>query len=115
MPGDASERLRTICLALPEATEVLMRRGPTFRVADRIFAWDRPWRGAASVWCKVPPGSQAVLVGADPARFFVPPFVGTKGWIGVRLDDTTDWDEVTALVRRSHRLIAPPRLRTLVP
>jgi predicted DNA-binding protein (MmcQ/YjbR family) len=114
MPDDASQKLRALCLALPEATEVVMRRGPTFRVNDRIFAWDRPWQGAASVWCKVPPGSQGVLVGADPARFFVPPYVGTKGWIGVRLDADADWDEVKTLLRRSYRLVAPRHLAALV-
>jgi hypothetical protein len=51
-----------------------------------------------------------VLVGADPKRFFVPPYVGHKGWIGVRLDDKPDWDEVAELVKRSYRLVAPKRL-----
>jgi len=54
-----------------------------------------------------------VLVNADPARFFVPPYVGPKGWIGMRLDNCPDWAEVVALVRRSYRLIAPKRLAAL--
>jgi len=61
------------------------------------------------VWCKAPPGSQAILTGADPQRFFVPPYVGPKGWIGIRLDSRADWKEVTALIERSYRLIAPKR------
>ncbi len=70
--------------------------------------------GRVSVWCKAPPGSQAVLVGADPGRFFVPPYVGHKGWVGMRLDDAPDWGEVAVLVTRSYRLIAPKRLAALV-
>ena len=69
--------------------------------------------GRVSMWCKAPPGSQAVLVGADPARFFVPPYVGPKGWIGMRLDGGPDWAEVELLVRRSYGLIAPKRLAAL--
>ena len=61
-------------------------------------------------WLKAPPGSQMVLVGADPERFFVPPYVGHKGWIGMRLDNDPDWDEVAVLVGRSYRLVAPKRL-----
>ena len=114
--ADPGERLRRLCLALPEASEVAMRRGPTYRVLDKIFAMDRlhlPGADAKPVpalWCKAPPGSQAVLIGADPGRFFAPPYVGPKGWIGMRLDRRPDWDEVAALVRRSYRLIAPKRL-----
>ena len=107
-------RLRRICLALPEAAEKETFGAPTFRVRDRIFAMlSRGDDGRVSMWCKAPPGSQAVLVGADPARFFVPPYVGPKGWIGMRLDGGPDWAEVELLVRRSYGLIAPKRLATL--
>ena len=64
--------------------------------------------------CKAPVGAQEVLVGADPARFFVPPYVGHKGWIGIRLDHRPDWDEVAVVVRRSYRLIAPKKLAALI-
>jgi predicted DNA-binding protein (MmcQ/YjbR family) len=109
------ERLRAICLALPEASEKEAWGDPTFRVRDKIFAMEKRGDGRSSLWCKAPPGSQAVLVGADPRRFFVPPYVGHKGWIGVRLDDGPDWAEVALLVRRSYRLTAPERLAVLVP
>ena len=69
---------------------------PTFRVRDKIFAMQKRCDGRISLWCKAPPGSQAILVGADAERFFVPPYVGSKGWIGVRLDDKPDSDEVAA-------------------
>jgi predicted DNA-binding protein (MmcQ/YjbR family) len=103
-------RLRAICLALPEAQEEAMRRGPSYRVADKIFAVERPWNDGVGLWCKVPQGMQALIIGADPARFFVPPYFGAKGWIGVGLDETVDWAEVEAFVRRSYRLVAPKRL-----
>ena len=115
MPISAVETLRSICLALPEAAEEPMRRGPSYRVRDKIFALERDHRDGPALWCKVPEGSQAVLVGADPERFFVPPYFGPKGWIGMRLSDAPDWNEAGFLVRRSYRLIAPKRLAALVP
>ena len=88
---------------------------PTFRVGDKIFAMAKDYGdGRIALLCKAPPGGQAVLVGADPERFFVPAYVGPKGWVGVRLDSKPDWNEVTALVRRSYRLIAPKRLGTMI-
>lgn len=105
-----TDRLRAICLALPGAVEKQAWGDPTYRVRDKIFAMEKRGDGRVSVWCKAPPGSQEVLIGADPDRFFVPPYVGVKGWIGIRLDHAPDWDEVAALIRRSYRLIAPKRL-----
>ena len=111
---EAIERLRGLCLALPEAVEKETWGDPTFRVRDKIFAMEKRGDGRVSLWCKAPPGSQMVLVGADPNRFFVPTYVGHKGWVGVRLDNGPDWDEVAAMVRRSYRLTAPKRLAVLV-
>ncbi|GMG80869.1 MmcQ/YjbR family DNA-binding protein [Paralimibaculum aggregatum] len=113
--GAAEARLRALCLALPEATEKTAWGAPTFRVRDRIFAMLKAGDGHPSVWMKAPEGAQEVLVGADPARFFRPPYVGHRGWIGMRLDATpdgaaVDWDEVARLVRRSFALTAPKRL-----
>ena len=107
----ALDRLRAICLALPEAEERETWALPTFRVREKIFAMAPG--GGTEVWCKAPPGSQAVLVGADPARFFAPPYMGPKGWIGIRLTGRPDWMEVAQLVRRSYRLVAPRRLAAL--
>jgi hypothetical protein len=114
MPRQPIYRLRAICLALPEAVEKEAWGDPTFRVRDKIFAMEKRGDGRCSLWCKAPAGSQMVLVGADPERFFVPPYVGHKGWVGVRLDCKPDWDEVAELVKRSYRLIAPKRLAALV-
>jgi predicted DNA-binding protein (MmcQ/YjbR family) len=108
------DRLRAICLALPEAMEKEAWGRPTFRVREKMFALERAADGGSAVWCKVPAGMQEVLVGAGPERFFVPPYLGVKGWVGIRVDRRTDWEEVAAMVRRSYRLIAPKRLATLV-
>ena len=114
MPKQPIDRLRAICLALPEAEEKEAWGDPTFRVRDKIFAMEKRGDGRISVWCKAPPGSQMVLVGADPERFFVPPYVGQKGWVGMRLDTYPDWEEVAKVVTRSYRLIAPKRLAALL-
>lgn len=110
------EELRGICLALPEAVENAANEmaRPTFRVRDKIFAWymdDHHGDGRVGVWCKAGRGVQQMLVAADPARFYVPPYVGPKGWIGIRLDvGEVDWDEVRELVVESYRMTAPKRL-----
>jgi predicted DNA-binding protein (MmcQ/YjbR family) len=106
-------RLRAICLALPEANEELMRRGPSYRVADKIFALERPRENGLALWCKVPEGSREIYLQAGPTRFFIPPYFGPKGWIGVGLDEAVDWREIEGFVRRSYRLVAPKRLAKL--
>ena len=110
---DPLARLRVICLALPEATEKIAWGEPTFRVREKMFAMftdNHHGDGRVALWCKAPPGVQEILVGAAPDRFFVPPYVGHKGWIGVRLDIKVDWAEVTDLVGDSYRMTAPKRL-----
>jgi predicted DNA-binding protein (MmcQ/YjbR family) len=107
-------QLRRICLALPDATEKETWDSPTFRVREKIFAIIQQGDGRLSFWCKAPPGAQDVLVGSDPERVFVPPYVGHRGWIGMRLDVPADWDLVADLVRDSYRLTAPKRLAAQV-
>ena len=107
-------RLRAICLALPEAIEQETWEIPTFRVRAKIFAMYTLDDTRPAFWCKAPPGSQTILVGADPERFFVPPYVGHKGWIGVHLDARPDWREIAGLVARSYRMTAPKRLAATV-
>ena len=103
--------LRAICLALPEATERRTWECETFRIRDKIFTMYVPGRdGRPAFWCKAPPGAQAILIAADPTRFFRPPYVGPKGWIGVWLDCSPDWAEIADLVARSWRMTAPKRL-----
>ncbi len=114
--ADPLSTLRAICLAFPEAAEQGFgghESSPTFRVRDKIFAMftdDHHGDGRVAVWCKAPHGAQEVMVGSDPERFFVPPYVGPKGWIGVRLDRPVDWDQLAGLVEESYRMTAPRRL-----
>jgi predicted DNA-binding protein (MmcQ/YjbR family) len=106
----ALRRLRAICRALPESQELETWGQATFRVRHKIFCMHVGGTHGSGVWCKAPPGSQAILVGADPRRFFVPPYVGHRGWIGMRLDESVDWSEVAKLLERSYRLTAPKKL-----
>ncbi len=107
------ERLRTICLALPGATEKLAWGEPTFRAGKMFAQFDNNHHnsGHVAVWVKGPPGAQDILVGANPKRFFVPPYQGPAGWIGIRLDDEeVDWDEVSAVVEDGYRMVASKKL-----
>jgi len=103
-------RLRAICLDLPGAVEKETWDAPTFRIRDRIFAMVHATNGRPGVWCKAPAGVQTILTEADPQRFFSPPYVGPKGWIGVWLDGPIDWEEMAELIGRSYRMTAPKRL-----
>lgn len=103
------ERLRPICMALPDTTEVIAWGEPTWRVRGKIFAQlDDHHHGAAhvSVWLPAPEGAQAALIDAEPERIFRPPYVGHKGWIAVILDGDCDWSMVEALVAQAYDLIA---------
>ncbi|MEO8611381.1 MAG: MmcQ/YjbR family DNA-binding protein [Chloroflexota bacterium] len=107
--------LRAICLALPEASEGGGVGSPTFRVRDKIFAMQHPVQDRLSMWCKAPSGFQAMIVESDPEHFFVPPYVGKSGWIGIWLDLELDWDHIAGLVDESYRMTAPKRLLKLLP
>jgi predicted DNA-binding protein (MmcQ/YjbR family) len=111
---DLLEQLRTICLGLPEGAETLTWGEPVFRVQNKIFAMFRTDGGPESLWCKAAIGVQEDLITADPKQFFRPPYVGPKGWIGVRLGQNTDWNLVAHLVEQSYRLIAPKKLAKLL-
>lgn len=102
-------RFRTICLALPEATEVEAWGHPTFRVRDKIFASFGEGEGRGSYGVKTTLELQAALVDSDP-RFTVARYVGKHGWISVAMTGKIDWAEVEELVRGSYRMIAPKRL-----
>lgn len=110
MSADAIDRLREICLALPEATERETWGHATFRVREKIFAIAGDDIGNWRVSCKARPGMQAALVEARPDRFYVPAYVGPKGWIGMSLGEGVEWDEVGDLIEESYRMTAPKRL-----
>ena len=108
------ERIRRTCLALPEVIERLSHGAPTFFVrGKRAFVMvltDHHGDGRFAIWCAAPDGLQRMLVEADPERFFVPPYVGHRGWLGVRLDRSLDWDELTGIVEDAFAEIAPRAL-----
>ena len=119
MPPRPLARLRRLCLALPEAHEVEAWGEPTFRVRNKMFATyasaaSHHGGGRPAVWCKAAPANQELMVRGAPDRFFVPPYVGPSGWIGVYLDGAVDWAELAELLRDSFRLVAPKRVAALL-
>lgn len=113
MLPDPLHTLRRLCLALPETTERLSHGEPAWFVqGKRTFVTysDHHHDDRLAFWCAAPPGAQDVLVAADPERFFVPPHVGHRGWLGVRLDVPVDWDLIASLVTDAYRAVAPKRL-----
>jgi hypothetical protein len=107
-------RLCALCLAFPEVVEDPDGVGnPSFKVAGKIFLLhtvNHHGDGRTAFWCKAREGAQLALTSSDPERYFVPPYVGRYGWIGVRLDRPVDWLEVEGLIEDSYRLTAPRRL-----
>jgi predicted DNA-binding protein (MmcQ/YjbR family) len=108
------DRLRKLCLALPGAVEFVSHGEPTFKVKKVFAMYANPkthhGRGRPGVWIKAQAVNQQLLLIAHPQRFFVPPYVGPAGWIGVWLDGPVDWAELDGLLRDGYRLIAPKKL-----
>jgi hypothetical protein len=106
--------MRAICLALPETVERPSHGAPTFFVRGKksfvMFHDDHHGDGRLAIWCAAPPGLQGTLVDEEPARFFVPPYVGHRGWLGVRLDIDPDWEELAGIVEDAYRHVAPKTL-----
>ena len=113
--GKILEPLRALCLALPETSERPSHGAPTFFVRDKrafvMVLTNHHGDGRFAIWCAAAPaGNQELLVQADPERFFRPPYVGHRGWLGVRLNDVVDWDELAGIVEDAFRTVAPKRL-----
>jgi hypothetical protein len=111
---DVEGRVRAICMALPEVTEKPSHGSPAFFVKKQfvmLWADGHHDHGFPHLWCAAPDGAQEALIDADPARYFRPPYVGGRGWLGVRLDGRVDWDEVEALCEDAYRTVAPAPLR----
>jgi hypothetical protein len=110
----ALRRIRKICLGLPEVSERLSHGAPTFFVRGKraflMVLTDFHGDGRFALWCAAPEGMQRMLVEADPERFFVPPYVGHRGWLGVRLDQELDWDELAGIAEDAFAQVAPPSL-----
>jgi predicted DNA-binding protein (MmcQ/YjbR family) len=110
--SEVEDRVRAICLGFPEATEKLTRGAPGFFVRKQfVMLWPRGHHDHEfpHLWCAAEPGAQEALTAASE-RYFRPPYVGHRGWIGVRLDGDVPWDEVEELLADAYRVIAPPRL-----
>ena len=106
-------------MALPEVTERLSHGAPTWFVQGKktfVQLWDHGHHGDTfpHLWCAAPPGAQQELVETEPDRFFRPPYVGGRGWIGVRLDRAMDPDELTAICEDAYRVVAPRSLVALL-
>jgi hypothetical protein len=107
-------RLREICLSLPETSERLSHGEPTFFVRGKrafvMLADNHHGDGRFAIWCAAPPGIQATLVETDPERFFVPPYVGHRGWLGFRLDRPYERDELAGICEDAYAEVAPKKL-----
>jgi hypothetical protein len=118
-PVEALDRVRVACLALPETSERLSHGSPTFFIRGKttfvMFLDDHHGDGRLALWCAAPQGVQAELVETEPERFFVPPYVGHRGWIGVRLDRDPDWAEIAQIAVDAYRTVAPKSLVAQLP
>lgn len=110
----ALAEVRKACAALPEVEERPSHSAPTFFVRGKksfvMFHDDHHGDGRLAIWCAAPPGVQEELVEAEPDRFFRPPYVGHRGWLGVELDRSPDWAEVAAILADAYRMVAPKAL-----
>lgn len=114
MADAALDHVRSICLALPEVSERLSHGSPAWFVRGKktiaMFLDDHHGDGRLAIWCPAPPGAQTELVEEEPERYFVPPYVGVSGWVGLRLDISPDWQEVAAVIADAYRKVAPKTL-----
>ena len=111
--------VRAICVAFPDVTERLSHGAPTWFVRDRttfatLWADGHHEHEFPHLTLAAPPGAQTELMAIDEQRFFRPPYVGHRGWIGVRLDGVVDWAEIAELCEDAYRTIAPPALVRLL-
>jgi hypothetical protein len=108
------DRIRELCLALPETSERLSHGHPTFFIRQKrsflMVLDDHHGDGRFAIWCAAAGGVQEMLVEADPRRFFRPPYVGHRGWLGVRLDRGIHWEELAGIVEDAYAEVAPPKL-----
>jgi predicted DNA-binding protein (MmcQ/YjbR family) len=113
MAKDISAAVREVCLSFPEAAEVLSHGSPDFRVNNKTFATyviNHHGDGHIALWINAPQGAQQLYVKQEPKHFYVPPYVGPRGWLGIDLDKGISWKTVARLVREAYEKIAPPAL-----
>ncbi len=107
------EKVRAACLALPETSEKEAWGGPTFRVKGRMFVMyldDHHGDGRLALWVNADADARDALIEADPARFFVPPYMGPRGWLGVRLDKRLAWKRIAEIIEEAWCRTAPKRV-----
>ena len=115
-------RLRTVCTSLPAVVEKVSHGETAFFVqltpksTKQFVSVDDHHHGAdrLAFWCPAPPGGQEALIATNPARYFRPPYVGHRGWVGVRIDQGPDWAEVAEIVTDAYRCVATPKLLALL-
>lgn len=109
--------VRSAALHLPETSERLSHGGPAFFIRDKkcfvTFVDDHHDDGRLAIWCAAPDGVQAEMVETEPDRFFRPPYVGHRGWLGVHLQ-AVEQDELNAIVLDAYRTVAPPTVLALL-
>jgi len=113
MAKDINQAVREVCLSFPEVEEVISHGSPDFRVKGKTFATyviNHHGDGRIALWLNSPDGAQRHYVREEPKHFFVPPYVGPRGWLGVNLDKGISWKTVAALVREAYEKVAPPAL-----
>jgi len=116
VPKSIPDAVREICLSFPEAQEFLSHGSPNFRVGEKgktfaMFTINHHGDGRVALWLSSPPGAQEIHVKSEPRHFFVPPYVGPRGWLGVNLDKGLSWKRVAVLAREAYEKVAPPALR----
>ena len=105
--------VRELCLALPETSERLSHGEPTWFVCEKrafVMCADHHHDDRIAIWCAASPWAQQARIASDPERYFSPPYVGHRGWLGIWLDMPVDWDEIAELVVDAYRMVAPKRL-----
>jgi len=115
--ADLESQVRGICMALPQVTEKLSHGAPAFYVGKQfVMLWPDGHHDHhfPHIWCAAPAGTQEALVAQSPQRFFRPPYVGSRGWLGVRLDDAMDFEELEAVCEDAYRTVAPRKLVALL-
>lgn len=117
MAKDISAAVREVCLSFPEAEEFLSHGSPNFRVRGKTFAAycvNHHGDGRIALWLSSPPGAQEVHTKGEPKHFFVPPYVGPRGWLGVQLNKGLSWKRIAVLVREAYEKVAPPKLTATI-
>lgn len=110
---DTQQRLRELCLALPEVEERLSHGEPTWFVRGKksfVMYANQHHDDRVAFWCAAPAGVQESMVAAEPLKYFRPPYVGVRGWLGVYLDVAVDWDDIAQIVEDAYRAVAPKKL-----